>query len=139
MTAETSAEVDALAQLSFAVLDVLSRAAAEHDLSVTQLRLLGILRDREPSMAAIAERLQLDRSSVTGLIDRAESRGLVARTSSQDDGRMTIIRLTPRGVEVAENLAETVGAQMERLLKVLSARQRGQLAGLAETIATIAP
>ncbi|MCU1513325.1 MAG: transcriptional regulator, MarR family, partial [Microbacteriaceae bacterium] len=71
---ETSATIDAVVQVSFAVQLALTRIAAEHDLSVTQLRMLGILRDRTPSMAAIADFLELDRSSVSGLIDRAERR-----------------------------------------------------------------
>ena len=127
MTAETSAAVDAVVQGSFAVLDALTRSAAEHDLSLTQLRLLGILRDRTPSMAAIADHLGLDRSSVSGLIDRAERRGLVTRRTSADDARVTNIHLTPTGVDVAEQLAATVGGRVEALLARLSPAERRQL------------
>ena len=42
--------VDALVRSSFAVMAVLSRIGAEHDLSLTQLRMLGILRDRRVTM-----------------------------------------------------------------------------------------
>ena len=45
---------DSLVQASFTVIAALSRVAAEHDLSLTQLRMLGILRDREPAMAELA-------------------------------------------------------------------------------------
>src|ERR1700681_2371450 len=78
---------DSLVQLSFGVIAVLSRVAAEHDLSLTQLRVLGILRDREPTMAELATYLGLERSTVSGLIDRAVKRGLVRRDASEDDGR----------------------------------------------------
>lgn len=135
MHAETSPDVDAVVQSSFAVIDVLTAAAARHGLSLTQLRLLGILRDRSPSMAAIADHLGLDRSSVSGLIDRAERRGLVSRRTSADDARVTIIDLTAGGLELAEELATTVGGRIEALLEGLTAAERHQLAGLARRLA----
>jgi MarR family transcriptional regulator, lower aerobic nicotinate degradation pathway regulator len=49
-------------------------------MSVTQLRMLGILRDREPAMLDLASHLKLENSSVIGLINRGEKRGLVERT-----------------------------------------------------------
>ncbi|ERK69221.1 hypothetical protein N136_04459, partial [Leifsonia aquatica ATCC 14665] len=69
--------VDALVQTSFVVTGVLTRVAAERDLSLTQLRMLGVLRDRRPRMAQLAALLGLDKSTVSGLIERAERRGLV--------------------------------------------------------------
>ena len=70
---------DALVQMSFGLMAVLTEVAAEHDLSLTQLRVLGILRDREPTMAELATFTGLERSTVSGLIDRAAQRGLVVR------------------------------------------------------------
>jgi DNA-binding MarR family transcriptional regulator len=78
---------DNLVQLSYAVMAVLSRVAAEQDLSLTQLRVLGILRDRKPTMAALADYLGLERSTVSGLIDRAVQRELVQKTTDPADGR----------------------------------------------------
>ena len=74
--------VDGLAQLSFAVQGALGRIAATHDLSTVQARLLGVLRDRRSTIKELAAYLGLDKSSVTGLVDRAEGRGLVRRLAS---------------------------------------------------------
>jgi DNA-binding MarR family transcriptional regulator len=130
----TAAVVDALAQMSFAMLDILNRSCAEHDLSVTQLRLLGILRDRTPSMAELAGFLHLDRSSVSGLIDRAERRGLVTRRTSADDARVSIVELTPNGVALGRQLAATVDARVEQLIAGVSATERARLVRLARTM-----
>ena len=46
-----------------------------------------ILRDREPAMLDLARHLALEKSSVTGLIDRAEARSFVERIPSDHDGR----------------------------------------------------
>ncbi|MGP8010701.1 MAG: MarR family transcriptional regulator, partial [Acidimicrobiales bacterium] len=67
--------VDGAVQLSFLIQNSLSRLAAQYGLSLIQTRLLGVLRDRTPSMNELATLLELDKSSVTGLIDRAERRG----------------------------------------------------------------
>ena len=42
--------MDGLAQLSFLVHGTLERLAAEHGVSIIQARLLGVLRDRTPTM-----------------------------------------------------------------------------------------
>ena len=85
--------MDALAQLSFLIQGTLAKHAAAHDLSMVQTRLLGLLRDREPTMQQLARLLELDKSSVTGLVDRAERRGLVRRTPSTDDRRAIRVKL----------------------------------------------
>jgi DNA-binding MarR family transcriptional regulator len=133
-TARTPELVDALVQLSFAVQEVLARASAQHNLSVTQLRLLGILRDRTPPMTAIADHLGLDRSSVTGLVDRAERRGLVARTTSTQDARVTIVSATPRGLDVARQLAATVTSDIEALARHVPRAERDRIVRVASAV-----
>src|ERR1700683_291049 len=89
--------IDSLVQVSFTVIALLSRVAAEHDLSLTQMRVLAILRDHEPTMAELAAYLGLERSSVSGLIDRAVKRGLVRRGARRGGGRGGRGRLPPAG------------------------------------------
>ncbi|HEY1529645.1 MAG TPA: MarR family transcriptional regulator [Galbitalea sp.] len=133
-TGETTPVTDALVQVSFAVLDVLNRSAAELDLSLTQLRLIGILRDRSPNMAALAEFLGLDRSSVSGLIDRAERRDLVVRRPSTDDARVTLIDLSPAGRKVGERIGELVNARMDELLNGIPVGDRDQIVRIAQRV-----
>jgi DNA-binding MarR family transcriptional regulator len=131
----TSPTVDALVQVSFGVQLVLSRIAADNDLSVTQLRLLGILRDRIPTMAAIADYLELDRSSVSGLIDRAERRGLVSRRTSDQDARVTLVTLTAGGLDVGARVAMAVSDSLDALLAASSAADRASIEKLAASLA----
>ena len=86
--------VDALVQLSFHIHGALERRAAELDLSMSITRLLGILRDRRPTMHELAALLGLEKSSVSGLVDRASERGLVERRSSPADGRVVRVRVS---------------------------------------------
>src|ERR1700760_2565378 len=89
--------IDALVRSSFEVMAVLSRIGAEHDLSLTQLRVLGILRDRRIRMSELADYLGLDKSTISGLVDRAEKRGLVQRAANEADGRGGGVFLPPGG------------------------------------------
>jgi MarR family transcriptional regulator, lower aerobic nicotinate degradation pathway regulator len=122
---------DALVQLSFAVHEILTSIAVDYDLSITQVRMLGILRDRELTMHELARFLTLEKSSVTGLIDRAERRGLVSRTRSDRDARAIHVRLTDHGRELAQPFAARVAQRISDLLAPLTARERAQLSKMA--------
>jgi DNA-binding MarR family transcriptional regulator len=119
--------VDALVQTSFVVMGVLTRVAAERDLSLTQLRMLGVLRDRRPRMAQLAALLGLDKSTVSGLIERAERRGLVRRTPSTDDARAVEVEATDEGLALARDGAEQVREALRPLLGTMDARGRSSL------------
>ena len=122
--------LDNLVQVSFAVTALLSKAAAAHDLSLTQLRVLAILRDREPQMAQLAQHLGLERSSVSGLVERAVRRGLVRRVTSQQDGRAVHVGLTDDGRRLAEALTEQVSELVAPMTHRLSATDQERLADL---------
>jgi DNA-binding MarR family transcriptional regulator len=131
--------VDSLVQLSFLVQSILGKAASGHDLTVPQLRLLGILRDREPSMMQLAQHLGLDKSSVTGLIDRAERHGLVQRTSSAADGRAVHVSATAFGRRLCDQVGNDVSIQLNRLAANLSAPDRRALSMLASRVVGVHP
>jgi len=118
---------DGLAQLAFLITGLLEGRAAEHDLSLTATRLLGVLRDREPTMNELARLLELDKSSITGLVDRAERRGLVARAPSAVDRRAVLVRLTDAGRELVSGAAARFGADVSVLLDLLPPRDRAAL------------
>jgi DNA-binding MarR family transcriptional regulator len=126
--------VDALVQSSFAVTAVLTRIGTAHDLSLTQLRVLAILRDRRPRMTALADHLGLDRSSLSGLVDRAAQRGLVRRAPAEADRRAVEVFLTPDGHELAERLYGEILAALTPLLDRLALAERRRLRALLERL-----
>jgi DNA-binding MarR family transcriptional regulator len=126
--------VDALAQLTFLVQGKLARLTAAHDLSLIQTRLLGVLRDREPTMRELATLLDLDKSSVTGLVDRAEKRGLVRRSPSDEDRRTVRVVLTSAGRELVTIVGDRFRADIEEATATLSPADRARLSALATRI-----
>jgi MarR family transcriptional regulator, lower aerobic nicotinate degradation pathway regulator len=126
--------VDGLAQLSFVIMGMLERRASEHDLSIAATRLLGVLRDREPTMQQLARLLELDKSSVTGLVDRAERRGLVARVPSPADKRAVLVRLTGDGRALVATAAERFAADVTALLGHLPDEDRAAFSAVVSRL-----
>jgi MarR family transcriptional regulator, lower aerobic nicotinate degradation pathway regulator len=126
--------VDALAQLTFVVHGALARITAGHEMSVVQVRLLGILRDRRPTITVLAQLLGLDKTSVTKLVDRAEERGLVRRTPSPLDGRSVLVSMTAAGKKTVDRAASAFEAEIAELVADLSPAQRSRLSALATLV-----
>jgi DNA-binding MarR family transcriptional regulator len=126
--------VDALAQLSFVILNALTEIAGEYELSMVQIRLLGVLRDREPKMNTLGRHLGLDKSSVSGLIDRAQRRGLVIRTPSETDGRSFRVSITENGRQIAEKISTAYAERIATLTETMAPQDRQLLAQYANRI-----
>lgn len=126
--------VDALVRLSFVVMATLNTIGAEYDLSLTQLRVLGILRERRPRMAELAEHLGLKKSTMTGLVDRAEQRGLLARAPSAEDERATEVFLTPEGAKLVARGRARLADALVPLCRRLPPGDRRRLRALLERL-----
>ncbi|MET9068318.1 MarR family winged helix-turn-helix transcriptional regulator [Streptosporangium sandarakinum] len=134
----TAAEdvVDALVRTTFEVAGVLTRIGGEHDLSLTQIRVLGILRDRRARVTELAAYLGLDKSTMSGLIDRAQRRGLLARGRNPDDGRVVEVYVTPAGLELTRRMEEEVRRALAPMTGRLDPERLDRLGELLEVILT---
>jgi MarR family transcriptional regulator, lower aerobic nicotinate degradation pathway regulator len=128
---------DNLVQASFAVTAILSRVAAEQDLSLTQLRVLGMLRDREPTMAELADYLGLERSTVSGLIDRAVQRGLVEKNTDPADARSVRVSLTAQARRLEHGIVAEIGELMLPLTGRLNAAEQKRLTDLLAKVLAV--
>ncbi len=126
--------VDALVRAAFVTMAVLSKVGADNDLSLTQLRVLAILRDRRLRMTALADYLGLEKSTMTGLVDRAEKRGLIGRAPSASDGRAVEVFLSPAGAELAERLYAQVRRSLVPMTRELAPAGQRRLQALLERL-----
>ena len=75
-----------------------------HQVSVPQLNCILALYEHGPlPPSQIAKHIMVKSSTVTGIIDRLEQKGLVCRLRDSSDRRVITIQLTERGKEVARN------------------------------------
>lgn len=81
-------------------------------ISMTQLHILHMLdRHGEMAMNRLAEVLDVSVSNATGLVDRMEERGFVARNRVPEDRRVVLVQVTPAGLAMlgdAEALRDDV-------------------------------
>ncbi|MGW1469389.1 MarR family winged helix-turn-helix transcriptional regulator [Streptomyces sp. NPDC002308] len=128
--------VDGLVRSAFQIMGVLTRISAEHDLSLTQLRVLGILRDRRPRMSDLAAFLGLDKSTLSGLVDRAARRGLMTRAPNPTDKRAVDVLITDAGRELTELMYQEARTALAPATGRLDEQQRLQLAQLLQPVLT---
>lgn len=124
--------VDALAQSAFATMAVLSKMSADNDLSLTQLRVLAILRDRRLRMTELGEYLGLEKSTMSGLVERAEKRGLLVRAPSAADGRAVDVFLGRDGIALAKRLSSEIRRALAPMIGALTPTEQQRLQALLE-------
>ena len=92
---------------------------APHDVTPAQYAVLKILAEENGKpLGEVSERLVLDAATVTGLADRLEAAGLVARHADTGDRRVSRLRLTTR----ARRLMPALDAAMDTLNAEVGAR-----------------
>lgn len=92
---------------------VLAELELTHPQYLVLLVLWSWARDREkrPTIKALGERLDLDSGTLTPLLKRLQSRGLITRTRSTADERELFVHLTPAGIALKKR-ARRVPAQL---------------------------
>lgn len=126
----------ALVRTAFLVDAVYADAVREFDLTVPQAQLLCVIIARPHGMFELAKVLGLAKSSVSGLVDRCEKRGLVRREADPGDGRAFRVALTPKGAQLAEQFHDETVKRVEELPAGLSAAERELLLGLLARVVT---
>lgn len=64
--------------------------------------------ENDQAMSKLSTLLFLDKSTITGLIDRLAKAGYVVRKSDPADRRVYLIHITPQGIKEAEKAAEVI-------------------------------
>jgi len=75
-------------------------------------------------MHQLADQLGCDNSNVTGIADRLEARGLIARQPYEQDRRVKHIVLTPKGAKLRAKLAAEMGGPPPGFARLSPGEQR---------------
>jgi DNA-binding MarR family transcriptional regulator len=128
-----------LVRLTFLVQSLYAEIGRGCDLTAAQAQMLCSLTDRSVGMAELSGLLGLERSSLTGLVDRAEQRGLVVRESDPHDRRAVKITLTPAGADAVYRFHDQLTSRLELLLEGLPATERDRFARTMSRIVADVP
>jgi len=103
--------------------------------SLTEVRVLYELAHHDATTATVLCReLDLDPGYLSRILRGFLKRGLIDRQTSRDDGRQSVVRLTPRGQDVFAPLNTGAAVQIGALLERLSDAQRSRLVDAMQTI-----
>ncbi|TNE52641.1 MAG: MarR family transcriptional regulator [Bacteroidetes bacterium] len=101
-----------------------------HGISIPQLLCLQYLSE-QPDYRATATQIKgfikLNASTVSGIIARLETKGLLARLPKPEDKRVTYITLTAKGADILKASPVTLQEKLSRQLARLSPEQMNEL------------
>ncbi|MBF0688655.1 MAG: winged helix-turn-helix transcriptional regulator [Cellulomonas sp.] len=104
-------------------------------LTNVQFGVLNVLRTRgEASQRDLCDDLDLDRSTIAGLVARLEARELVARVRAEADRRRNVVRLTDEGLAVLAELVPAAARVDDVLTSALTRQERETLQRLLTKI-----
>jgi DNA-binding MarR family transcriptional regulator len=125
-----------LVQLTTLVQAIYARVSERHDLTPVQAKLLTVLLDGPRGMAELACCFGVEKAALTGLMDRAERRGLARRSPVPGDRRALQVTLTDAGHRAAAAFSAEVSAELSRLVAPLADQDREHFRStMAEIIA----
>jgi len=113
-----------LFQLSCLVQSIYARIAERHNLTPVQARLLCTLDAGPKGMAELARCFGVEKAALTGLVDRAERRGLAKRSPVPGDRRALRVTPTDTGRGAAATFHAEVNAELSHLLSPLAPQDR---------------
>ena len=125
---------ESLIQLSRLVQGVHARVSERHDLTPVQARLLCVLAFGPRGMAELAQCFGVEKAALTGLVDRAEARGLVRRSPVPEDRRALRVTLTDTGRRAAAAFHAEATEELNHLLAPLAPHDREHFRNAMATI-----
>lgn len=111
-------------------IDIHSRklASAYHITGPQLVALLAIAEAGHITPSRIAEQIHLSSSTVVGILDRLEGKGLVVRQRSQSDRRNVYVSVTERGADVARTAPSPLQDTLSQALATLPHLEQAAIA-----------
>lgn len=125
---------DSLVRLSHLVQYVFADVSREYGLTTQQTQLICRLLDAPLGMTELGAALHLEKSSITGMIDRIEKRGLVSRVPHPNDRRAFRVTLTDEGTRIAYAAHDALTASVEELAGGLTPTKRKTVVSVIEAL-----
>lgn len=117
-----------LAQARWLISSEFHGVARAHGFSVSEWRVLASLAGGVPiSIGRLAQLSVTKQPTVTRLLDRMEARGHVERLPHDGDRRITLVRITPTGIQVVQPLIDLAREHERRVLAPFGLVRAGEL------------
>ncbi|WP_077393859.1 MarR family winged helix-turn-helix transcriptional regulator [Clostridium saccharobutylicum] len=118
------------------VFQSLKARLAKFDVTPVQYGILKCLWDEEyQTPKQISEILSLDSSTITGLLDRMENKGLIQRVPNKNDRRTLNVVITEEGLKYRKEIEQIIDDLNKDFLERFSEEDQKQLKNALRTIA----
>lgn len=99
--------------------------------------MLALGREGVSDQVTLSQMIAVDRSTVGDIVARLVRNGLITRERDKEDGRRSVLRLSPEGERVIRDLSPQIDAVNRRLFEPLTSKERDTLVQLLTKIATV--
>ena len=106
------------------------RIQKSHGVSIPQLLALKFLKDQKDywsTASKIKQHINLNASTVSGILSRLEQKGLIVRTTSSEDKRSSKVILSAKGLTFLESAPRTIQERLTTNMDKLSKTKRQEL------------
>lgn len=118
------------------VFQYLNGKLSEYDVTPSQYRVLSCLWQREfATPKQISEILCLETSTISGVLDRMQKKGLIDRVINRDDRREVRVVPTEKGKALEEPISKIIDEVNEEVLKCFTDEEVALLKNQLRTIA----
>ncbi len=98
-------------------------------ITIAQLKSLFFIRNQgSTSLGKLAAALGVTPTNTTGIVDRLVKQGLVTRAENEQDRRVLVVRLTPKGESLISNLRQRKRTHVAGLLEGMADEELDALA-----------
>ena len=109
-----------------------------YDITPIQYAVLYCLWENDKrSPKEIAERLKLENSTISGILERMEKKGLIERNISKEDRRFIQVQLTKKGADLEKDVLNAVEEVNGDVLSVFSQEERSTLKSYLRLLAGV--
>jgi MarR family transcriptional regulator, lower aerobic nicotinate degradation pathway regulator len=109
------------------------------DFGITPVQFAALIATQEQpglDQRTLAATIGFDTSTIGGVIDRLERRGLIRRNHAPHDRRLRLLTLTPEGEALLETVLPAVRAAQRQILAPLPEAQREAFMAMLQTLVT---
>ena len=119
-------------------LNYLKQYSGLYDVNKTQLRALVFMKNYgEISMTELCAKLNIEKGSLTSMIDDLSKKGYVYREKNLNDRRKYMIVITEEGKKIAADFTEKLSNDLEAKFFKLDTDEREKYLEAIETLATL--
>ncbi|RDY25443.1 MarR family transcriptional regulator [Romboutsia weinsteinii] len=108
-------------------LEYLKQYSATYNVNKTQLRALVFIKNNGAiSMTDLCAKLNIEKGSLTSMVDELTKKGYVVREKDLSDRRKYLITITEKGDKIATDFMEKLTYKLEEKLSKLNIEDRGK-------------